>query len=69
MKCVSILLFNLTGESRDRESSVIKWCGNVKTTQYETLAMTTAMTRKTSLENEYLRNCDYSRLSHLVRIL
>ena len=25
--------------------------------------------RKTALENKYLRNCDYLRLSHLVRIL
>lgn len=31
--------------------------------------MTTVMARKTSLENEQLRNCDYLRLSHLVRIL
>ena len=31
--------------------------------------MTTATAKKTALENKYLRNCDYSRLSHLVRIL
>jgi len=31
------------------------------------LAMTTATARKTALENKYLRNCDYSRLSHLAR--
>ena len=31
--------------------------------------MTTAMARKTALENKYLRNCDNSRLLHLVRIL
>ena len=33
------------------------------------LAMTTATARKTAPENKYLRNCDYLRLSHLVRIL
>jgi len=31
--------------------------------------MTTVTAKKTSLENEQLRNCDYLRLSHLVRIL
>ena len=33
------------------------------------LGMTTATARKTALENKYLRNRDYSRLSHFVRIL
>ena len=28
--------------------------------------MTTATARKMALENKYLRNCDYLRLSHLV---
>ena len=50
MKCVNILLFNLTGESSDRQNSVIKWRSNVKTTQYETLAMTTATTGKRHLK-------------------
>ena len=31
MKCVSILLFNLTGESSDGQNSVIKWRGNMTT--------------------------------------
>ena len=56
-------------ESSDSHMEAVARCVSDEALKIGSFSNDDGDARKTALENKYLRNCDYLRLSHLVRIL